>query len=197
VTIDGFWIDLLDTRDTQLVTTLYKSVTQRLVCSSRSSLLCLIMFSNSGRSSASGLTSSQAGGHLTPTSYSSHCRLRTLLQSKSKSKLCYDRMPVVQSVLVPSPIGAQDQIFVTVRQLRVRWCEARGRICRLQLLLAFAISVILWSESCGTHDHILLSQIQDSPNLEGQVTVSISPRNRVAQLYPQTLGSIFVASCDS
>jgi hypothetical protein len=35
------------------------------------------------------------------------------------------------------------------------------------------------------------------PNLEGQVHLFISPRNRVAQLYPQTLGSLFVASYDS
>jgi hypothetical protein len=33
----------------------------------------------------------------------------------------------------------------------------------------------------------------DSPNLEGQVPVFISPRNRVAQLYPRALGSTFVA----
>jgi hypothetical protein len=39
--------------------------------------------------------------------------------------------------------------------------------------------------------------IWDSPNLEGQVPVFISPRNRVAQLYSQALGYIFVASYDS
>jgi hypothetical protein len=33
--------------------------------------------------------------------------------------------------------------------------------------------------------------------LEGQVPVFISPVNRVAQLYPQSLGSLFVASYDS
>jgi hypothetical protein len=33
----------------------------------------------------------------------------------------------------------------------------------------FASAVILGSESCGIHDHILLSQIRDSSNLEGQV----------------------------
>jgi hypothetical protein len=44
---------------------------------------------------------------------------------------------------------------------------------------------------------ILLSQIRDSTNLEGQVPVFMSPRNRVAQLYSQALGSIFVASYDS
>jgi hypothetical protein len=39
--------------------------------------------------------------------------------------------------------------------------------------------------------------IRDSLNLEGQVPVFISPRNRVAQLYPRALGSNFVASYDS
>jgi hypothetical protein len=38
--------------------------------------------------------------------------------------------------------------------------------------------------------------IWDSPNLEGQVPVFISPRDRVAQLYLRTLGSIFVPCHD-
>jgi hypothetical protein len=48
-------------------------------------------------------------------------------------------------------------------------------------------------------DHILLSEFRDSPNLENQVPVYIyiSPRNRVAQLYPQALGSLFVTSYES
>jgi hypothetical protein len=37
----------------------------------------------------------------------------------------------------------------------------RGRVCRLQLLLALAMAVILGSKSRGTRDHILLSQIRD------------------------------------
>jgi hypothetical protein len=46
---------------------------------------------------------------------------------------------------------------------------------------------------------ILYCLIWDSPNLEGQVPVFISPRNRVAQLrvYPWVLGSLYVALCDS
>jgi hypothetical protein len=66
-------------------------------------------------------------------------------------------------------------------------------------MLVLASAVILESESRGTHDHdhILLSQIRDSPNLEGQVPIFISSRNRVVQLYPQALGSLFVASYDS
>jgi hypothetical protein len=94
------------------------------------------------------------------------------------------------------PGGAHDQIFVAVRLLLVCWCGApslmRERVCHLQLLLVLASTVILWPESHGTHDHILL--IRDPPNLEAQVHVFISPRNRVAQLYPQALGSLCVAS---
>jgi hypothetical protein len=45
--------------------------------------------------------------------------------------------------------------------------------------------------------HIVVSQSRDNPNLEGQVPVFISPRSRIAQLYPQVLGSIFVASYGS
>jgi hypothetical protein len=42
----------------------------------------------------------------------------------------------------------------------------RGWVCRLKLLLALSSAFILMSESRRTHDHILLSQIRDSPNLE-------------------------------
>jgi hypothetical protein len=73
----------------------------------------------------------------------------------------------------------------------------RERVCRLQLLLALASAVILGPKSRGTHDHILLSQIRDSPNVEGQVLVFIFPRNRVAQLYSQALGPLSVTSYDS
>jgi hypothetical protein len=55
-----------------------------------------------------------------------------------------------------------------ISSLTTRW------ICRLQLLLFLASAVIPGSESRGTHDHILLSQIRDSPNLEDQVPEFIS-----------------------
>jgi hypothetical protein len=73
----------------------------------------------------------------------------------------------------------------------------RGWVCSSQLLLVLASAVILRYDSRRTHDDILQSQIRDSPNMEVQVSVFISSRNRVAQLYPQSLGSLFVASCDS
>jgi hypothetical protein len=69
------------------------------------------------------------------------------------SVLCHDRRSVGQSV------------FIIARHLRLCWCGAlsltRGWVCRLQLLLAFASAVIFGSESLGTHDHILISQIRD------------------------------------
>jgi hypothetical protein len=68
---------------------------------------------------------------------------------------------------IKHPSGAYDQIIITVRPLRISWCGAlsltRGRICRLQMLLALASAVIFGSESSGNRDHILLSQIWDFP----------------------------------
>jgi hypothetical protein len=75
--------------------------------------------------------------------------------------------------------------------------SVRVMICRIQLQLNLASAVILRLESRGTHDHILPSQIRNSPNMEGHVPVFISPRNRVVRLYPQALGSLFFASYDS
>jgi hypothetical protein len=65
------------------------------------------------------------------------------------------------------------------------------------LLLDFASAVILESKSRETRDHILLSQIRDSLNLEGQIPVFIYPGNRVGRLFPQILSSLFVASYES
>jgi hypothetical protein len=116
---------------------------------------------------------------------SSHCQSQSYVTTDGQSA----SLPSYQT-----PSVAQDQILITVRQLWICWCEApsltRGRFCRLQLLLALAIADILGSKSRGAHDHIWLSQIRDSPNLEGQVPVFISPRNSVAQLYSQALGSL-------
>jgi hypothetical protein len=68
---------------------------------------------------------------------------------------------------IKHPSGAYDQIFIIVWQLRVCWFGApsltRERVCRLQLLLAFASAVILRSESRMTRGHNLLSQFRDFP----------------------------------
>jgi hypothetical protein len=61
--------------------------------------------------------------------------------------------------------GAYDQIFSTIRYLRVCLYGAlsltRGRVCILLLLLSLASAIIFGSEFRGTCDHILLSQIRD------------------------------------
>jgi hypothetical protein len=126
------------------------------------------------------------------TAIPSNTRLIKKSKSESKSMLCYDRRSVGQSILVSSThLGPKTRFFVTVRHLRVSWLGAPSltrQVCRLKLPLALANAVILTSTSRGTPDHILICQIGDSPNLEVQVPIFISPRNRVAQLYPHGTG---------
>jgi hypothetical protein len=105
---------------------------------------------------------------------------------------------------VKTPSGTQNQIFTfffIVRQLPVCWCGTpsltRWRIYCLQLLMALARVVILESESSGTHDQILLPQIRDSQTWTTGSPYLYPSRSRVTQLYPQTLGSLFVVSYDS
>jgi hypothetical protein len=87
---------------------------------------------------------------------------------KSKSKLYYDRWSAGQSVLEQSNLlGLTTRSLLLSDSCGFRWFGTpslmRGRVCRLQLLLALASAVIFGSESCRTHDHILLSQIRDFP----------------------------------
>jgi hypothetical protein len=59
-------------------------------------------------------------------------------------------------------------------------------VCRLQLLLILASAVILGSESSGTHDHILLSQIRSYLYPPGTRWPSYSPRQWVPFSSPPT-----------
>jgi hypothetical protein len=93
-----------------------------------------------------------------------------------------------QFVLATSPLRITTSNFIfqlntCVYSHYVTSSRQRGWVCPLQLLLVLASAVILGTESHGIYNHILLSQIRDSPNPEGQVPVFISPRKRVAQLY--------------
>jgi hypothetical protein len=117
-----------------------------------------------------------------------------------ESKSCYYRWSVDQSVLVSGPIGGPSSDFCycqTVAGLLM------GAFSDERTDLSFTVASgprqrsHSRPESRGINDHILLSEIRDFPNLEGQVIILISPRYRVTQLRSQALGSLFVASCDS
>jgi hypothetical protein len=112
-----------------------------------------------------------------------------------------DLLPI-SMVFATSPLRPTIRIFIF--QLNTCGYSAyitssptRGWVCCLQLLLVLASAVLLRSQSSGTHDRNLLSQIRDSPNMEGQIPVFISTRNNVARLYPQALASLYVTSYDS
>jgi hypothetical protein len=51
-----------------------------------------------------------------------------------------------------------------------------------------------WPHLTVSFEIICYCLMRYSPNLEGQVPVFISPRNRVTELYPRALGSLSVAS---
>jgi hypothetical protein len=124
-------------------------------------------------------------------------------ESESESELLYDwRFTANHFDLAPCPLRLTTSNFIFQmntcgHSLHVTSSLTRGWVCSLQLLLVLASSVILRSESRGTHDHVLLFQFRDSPNLQGQVPVFISPRNTVARLSSQALGSLFFTSYDS
>jgi hypothetical protein len=107
---------------------------------------------------------------------------------------------------VRHPSGTRDQFFflleIYFRQLRVYYFVApsltRGRVCNLPYNCFWALpEQSLLSRSPAVLTAIFYCLVWNSPNLEGQVPIFISPRNRVAQLYPRALGSLFVASYNS
>jgi hypothetical protein len=126
----------------------------------------------------------------------------TPAQSQSQNYFTTGGLPPISSSWRQAPWGSGHSNFI----FQLNTCGyspyvtsslTRGRVCCLQLLLVLASAFILGSQSRRTHDHILLSQIRDSPNLEGQVPLFIFSRNRMTRLYPQALGSFFVASYGS
>jgi hypothetical protein len=104
---------------------------------------------------------------------------------------------------VRRPSGTRDQFFflfeIPFRQLRLCYFVTPSLSRGLVLIYCTIASgpcqsSYSWGRSPAELTAIFYCLIWDSPNLEGQVPIFISPRNRVAQLYPRALGSLFVAS---
>jgi hypothetical protein len=102
-----------------------------------------------------------------------------------------------------SHLEPMTRFLFSVWRLRVSWCVTpsltRGRVCNLLYNCFWALpEQLLLGRSPAELTTIFYCLIWDSPNQKGQVSVFISPRNRVTQLYPRgALGSLFVASYDS
>jgi hypothetical protein len=123
--------------------------------------------------------------------------------SWSWSYFTIDSRPVCLGVRHAS--GTRDQFFFLLQilfsQLPVCYYVTptltRGRVCNLLYNCFWALPVQSLLGLSPIETAILYCLIWDSPNLEGQVAVFISSRNRVAQLYSRALCSLFVASYDS
>jgi hypothetical protein len=111
---------------------------------------------------------------------SEHCGTPT----KSKSKLCYDWRLIAQSVLLPSPV----------------WGPLSDEITGLSFTIAAGPHQCSHSQVRVSRDSWPHFTVSDSrlPQPGGPALhIFISLRNWAAQLYPQALGSLFVASNDS
>jgi hypothetical protein len=129
--------------------------------------------------------------------------IEVLTARELEVKLSYDRRSVAQPILVSgSHLELMTRFFFQSWQLRVSWYGApsltRGWIYSTLVNCFWALPEhSLSGPSPAETMTIFYCLIWDSPNLEGQVPKFISPRNRVAQLYPRALDSLFVASYDS
>jgi hypothetical protein len=118
----------------------------------------------------------------------------------SKSELCYNQRSVGQSVLVSSPHLGPNTKFLLMSESCV-FVDVGRHVWREDGSVVYSCC---WSStaqsSLGPSPAGLMTIFYclrfDTANLEGQVPAFISPRNRVTQLYPQALVSLFVASCN-
>jgi hypothetical protein len=102
---------------------------------------------------------------------------------------------------------SQSQSYLTTdgQSASLSWCQATIKAC-CQFFFLLEIFSCRWTSPAQSRSGLSPAGLKtifyclnswDSPNLEGQVPVFISPRNKVAQIYPRALGSLSVASYDS
>jgi hypothetical protein len=120
----------------------------------------------------------------------------------TKLKLIYDQRSDGQSVMVSgSHLEPKTRFFLSencgfLDVERPLWRGGGSVIYSYNCFWALP-EQSLWGPSPVEHTTIYYCLIWDFHNLEGQIPVFISRRNRVAQLYPWALGFLFVASFDS
>jgi hypothetical protein len=168
--MDG-WMDGRTDRQTGRQTHLPKStpVSRSSVCCPAHSNLILFEYISTHVSISDGILGMKCWGRLVIVKRK---RKRILYvtslssQSHSQSHIATDDQSVSKS-WYRAPSGAHDKIFISVWRLRSCFRGApsltRGRVCLLYVPLALASAVFLGSESLGTCDRILLSQIWDFP----------------------------------
>jgi hypothetical protein len=126
-----YWIVL------QLVTTFYKSRSYTDYCHQS---CCLVMAFIGGRSSASGLTSLQAGDHLTPTTYSD-CWLQLLLPSPLSSQF-QPRIPTHSWLLINLSTDGTENTASNICSIVPCYFVAAGTVCLHSWSLATAVSAV-------------------------------------------------------
>jgi hypothetical protein len=169
VTLDKilyWWPDLLDVL-IQRVSTLYSSLLHTLVSTVTSSLSLLgsgfqrrtFPFPMVPERSPASVTSFSQQQLATTESQQFSDWLTSQSQIKSLSYVMTDGHSV-SLFWCQVASGAQDQIFVTVRQLWVCWCGApsltRWRVCRLKFMLALASAVIFTAVKISVTCHLYL-----------------------------------------
>jgi hypothetical protein len=135
--------------------------------------------------------------------------LLLLLRTKTQSYFTTDSQSASLS-WCQATIRAREQFFfllkIFLRQSRVCYFVApsltRGRVCNLLLLLGLASAVILWSESCGTQDQILLSPFLRLPQPGGPGPRIYIPQEQGGPVIPPGTGFLlrrllWLASYDS
>jgi hypothetical protein len=126
-------------------------------------------------------------------------RLMRLFCCLLKLKLMYDRQSVGQSVLVSFTHLGPAINFSFSLKLSLDSCKFLILWRPLWREGGSEIYCTIASGPCqSSHSYVAVTQnrlIWDSPNLEGQVPVFLSPRTRGTQLYSRALGSLFQVCC--